>query len=55
MQLRFPKGAKPTAPQKRTEPALEAKAEEYKRGGEEEGVSVSRAPMHPPRSFKGSW
>lgn len=47
MQQRVPKGAKPPAPQKRTQFALEAKAEDYKRG-EEEGVSVSRAHLRPP-------
>ncbi|KAF2305748.1 hypothetical protein GH714_007994 [Hevea brasiliensis] len=31
MQQRVPKGAKPTTPQKRTQPALEAKAEDYKK------------------------
>ena len=47
MQQRVPEGAKPTAPQKRTQPTLEAKAEDYKRS-EEEGLSVSRAHMRPP-------
>uniref|UniRef100_A0A6N2M219 C2H2-type domain-containing protein n=1 Tax=Salix viminalis TaxID=40686 RepID=A0A6N2M219_SALVM len=44
MHQRVPEGAKPTAPQKRTQPAMEAEAEDYKRS-EEEGVSVSRAHM----------
>ena len=47
MHQRVPEGAKPTAPQKRTQPAMEAEAEDYKRS-EEEGVSVSRAHMCPP-------
>ncbi|KAF5940035.1 hypothetical protein HYC85_021202 [Camellia sinensis] len=35
MQQRwFPKRAKPIAPHKRTQPVLEAKVEQYKRGGE---------------------
>ncbi|KAB5537983.1 hypothetical protein DKX38_015516 [Salix brachista] len=38
MHQRVPEGAKPTAPQKRTQPAMEAEAEDYKRS-EEEGVS----------------
>lgn len=47
MQQRVSKGAKPTATQKRTQPALETKAEDYKRS-EEEGVPMPRAHMRPP-------
>ena len=47
MQQRVPKGAKPTASQKRTQPALEAKAEDYKRT-KTQGLSVPRAHMCSP-------
>ena len=53
MQQRVPKGAEPTAAQKRTQPALEAKAEDYKRT-KTEGLSVPGAHMRPPRPIEGS-